>query len=337
MVEIALDAMGGDHAPKEIVRGALRAIEQKAILREELILVGHKEKVAAELRAAGADPAAFSIVHAPEVIGMDESPLEALKRKRHASISVATELVHTGKAAAVVSAGHTGAAVAIAKLRLGTLTGIRRPGIAVAFDSMKGPTVLIDVGANVSCKPVHLFQYGLMGHAYARDVLGLAAPQIGLLNIGEEEEKGNTVVRETHELFRASGLPFVGNVEGQDIFRGKADVLVSDGFVGNVVLKTSEGLGEFLFGLLARELEGVLPKDKAQKVLQRVTSRVDYGEHGGALLVGVEGIVVIGHGRSDARAAAAMLATAKRYVAADVNRHIVAALGPTATRASKSA
>jgi len=330
MVEIALDAMGGDHAPREIVRGALRAVEQGWLAREELILVGDEGRIAAELQSAGVDSKGFRVQHAPEVIEMGETPLDALRKKRASSIGVATELVATGKAAAVVSAGHTGAAVACAKLRLGTLEGIRRPGIAVSFDSLTGPAVLIDVGANVDCKPVHLFQYGLMGHAYARDVLGVKEPTVALLNIGEEEEKGNRLIKETADLYRSSGLPFVGNAEGQDVFRGKATVLVCDGFVGNLVLKTSEGMGEFLLQAFATELQAALAPEKAKEILRRIAQRIDYAEHGGALLLGVEGIVVIGHGRSDARAAASMLRTAKRYVSAEVNRHIVASLRATA-------
>ncbi len=326
MVEIALDAMGGDHAPREIVRGALRAIEKSWVAQAEVLLVGDTERIQAELKAAGAEPARFEIVHAPETIDMDESPLEALRRKRSSSIGVATELVAKRRASAVVSAGHTGAAVACAKLGLGTLPGIRRPGIAVAFESLKGTTVLIDVGANVDCKPVHLFQYGLMGHAYARDVLAVPNPSIALLNIGEEEEKGNRLIKETADLFRASGLSFAGNVEGQDIFRGRADVLVCDGFVGNLVLKTCEGMGEFMLQATGQELAKVHPEESNRGVLRAISSRIDYAEHGGALLLGIEGIVVIGHGRSDARAAASMIRTAKQFVTAEVNRHIVSAL-----------
>ena len=334
MVEIALDAMGGDHAPREIVRGALRAVEAGWIERGELLLVGDRDRIAAELKDAGDDPSRFRVEHAPEIVGMDESPLDALRKKRNSSIAVATELVREKRAAAVVSAGHTGAAVACAKLRLGTLEGIRRPGIAVAFETAKGPAVLLDVGANVDCKPVHLYQYGVMGHAYARDVLGVEQPRVALVNIGEEEEKGNRVLREAHEMLGASGLPFVGNVEGQDLFRGKADVLVCDGLVGNVVLKTSEGAAEFLLELFRSELAAVLAPDALKTALRKVAARLDYAEHGGALLLGIEGIVVIGHGRSDARAAASMLRVARRYVAADVNRHIVAALSAPAPRAS---
>ncbi|HKE01230.1 MAG TPA: phosphate acyltransferase PlsX [Planctomycetota bacterium] len=336
MVEIALDAMGGDHAPREIVRGALRAVESEWIRRDELILVGHRDRIADELREAGADPASFRVEHASEIVGMDESPLDALRKKRDSSISVATELVRNKQAVAVVSAGHTGAAVACAKLRLGTLEGIRRPGIAVAFDTLKGPAVLLDVGANVECKPVHLFQYGVMGHAYARDVLGVAQPRVALLNIGEEEEKGSRALREAHDLLSSSGLPFVGNVEGQDVFRGKADVLVCDGLVGNVVLKTSEGAADFLLELFRRELAASLAPDALKSALRSVAARLDYAEHGGALLLGIEGIVVIGHGRSDARAAASMLRVARCYVAADVNRHIVAALQRPKLGASKA-
>lgn len=327
---IALDTMGGDHAPREIVRGALRAVEKGWIQSEELILVGDQKRVVAELVAAGASENAFPIVHAPEVVEMGDAPLDAIRRKRNSSIVIATDLVRDKRAGAVVSAGHTGAATACAILRLGTLEGIRRPGIAVTFETLKGPAVLIDVGANVDCKPVHLFQYGLMGHAYSRDVLGVATPRIALLNIGEEEEKGNRLAREAADLFRASGLPFVGNVEGQEIFKGKVEVLVCDGFVGNLVLKTSEGMGEFMLQTFARELATMLPPDQVKAMVGKVAHHIDYAEHGGALLLGVDGIVVIGHGRSDARAASSMIKTAKKFVDAGVNRHIVSALASIA-------
>lgn len=324
---IALDTMGGDHAPREIVRGALRAIEKGIITAPELILVGDRDRVAAELKEAGGATVNLQIVHAPDVIEMDEAPLEALRRKRGASIVVATDLVREKRAGAVVSAGHTGAATACAILRLGTLEGIRRPGIAVTFETLRGKAVLLDVGANVDCKPVHLFQYGLMAHAYSRDVLGIATPRIALLNIGEEEEKGNRLAREAADLFRASGLPFIGNIEGQDIFKGKADVLVCDGFVGNLILKTSEGLGEFMLQIFQRELAAVLLPDQVKALVLKSAAHIDYAEHGGALLLGVDGIVIIGHGRSDERAAASMIRVAKKFVDAEVNRHIVTALG----------
>lgn len=333
---IALDSMGGDHAPREIVLGALRAIEKGWVARNDLLLVGDRDRVAAELKTAGADPAQFHLVHAPEVVEMGDAPMDALKKKRNSSISIATELVRDKRAAAVVSAGHTGAATACAILRLGTLEGIRRPGIAVTFESLKGACVLIDVGANVDCKPVHLFQYGLMGHAYSRDILGVASPQIALLNIGEEEEKGNRLSREAAEMFRESGLPFIGNVEGQDIFRGRADVLVCDGFVGNLVLKTSEGMGEFMMHTFANELAAVLPADQVKQLIGRAARHIDYAEHGGALLLGVDGIVIIGHGRSDARAASSMIRVARKFVDADVNRHIVSALAAANAAHQKS-
>jgi glycerol-3-phosphate acyltransferase PlsX len=323
---IAVDAMGGDHAPREIVRGAVRAIEKGWIGPESFIFVGDEAKIRDEVRAVNADPDRFRYEHAPEVIEMGDSPVDALRKKRNSSIVVATELVAQKKAAAVVSAGHTGAAVACAKIRLGTLPGIRRPGIAVAFESLKGPTLLMDVGANVDCKSIHLFQYGLMGHAYAKDVLGVASPRIALLNIGEEEEKGNRLIKETTELLKQSGLPFVGNIEGQDIFKGKADVLVCDGFVGNLLLKASEGMGEFMLQIFERELRQDTAPEKVKESIGRAARHIDYAEYGGALLLGVDGIVVIGHGRSDARAAASMIRTAKRFVAAQVNRHIVTVL-----------
>jgi glycerol-3-phosphate acyltransferase PlsX len=329
---IALDPMGGDHAPREIVRGALRALDNGWLTPGELIFVGDRERVRAEIREAGAKADDFRYEHASEVVEMGDSPVDALRRKRNSSIVVATELVASKRAVAVVSAGHTGAAVACAKLRLGTLTGIRRPGIAVVFESLAGPTLLMDVGANVDCKAQHLFQYALMGHAYLRDVLGVKAPRVALLNIGEEEEKGNRVIKETGDLLRASGLPFVGNAEGQDLFKGKADVLVCDGFVGNLLLKASEGMGEFMLKMFARELAPAMKPEDVKATTARVARHIDYAEYGGALLLGVDGIVVIGHGRSDARAAASMIRTAHEYVRAGVNRHIVSAIESLAQR-----
>lgn len=323
---IALDTMGGDHAPREIVRGALRAIEKNWIAPQDLILVGDEGRIVSELKEAGADATKIPIVHASEVIEMGDAPMDALRKKRNSSIVIATDLVRNQRAAAVVSAGHTGAATACAILRLGTLEGIRRPGIAVTFETIHGPAVLLDVGANVDCKPIHLFQYGLMGHAYMRDVLGITTPRIALLNIGEEEEKGNKLARDAADLFRASGLPFIGNLEGQDIFKGKVEVLVCDGFTGNLVLKTSEGLGEFMLHMFAKELAAVLPAEQIKATVSRVARHIDYAEYGGALLLGVNGIVVIGHGRSDARAAASMIRAAKKFVDAGVNRHIVSVL-----------
>lgn len=342
MEKIALDVMGGDHAPLEIVRGALKAVEKGFVAADAVVLCGDETKIREILRAEKTDENRFSIFHAPEVIEMHESPVEALRKKRNASVVGCVGLVSQKKAGAIVSMGHTGAAVAAATLGLKMLEGVRRPGIAVTFPGEKGPVTVIDVGANINCKAIHLFHYGLMASCYAHDTLGIAEPRIGLLSIGEEEGKGTELVRETHELFRNSNLKFLGNVEGQDIFRGTADVVVCEGFVGNVVLKVSEGLADFIF----RTLKGALASGASssgaspsfppvmQEAIKKFQSKVDYTEYGGAMLLGVDGIMIIGHGRSDARAVASAIRVAAQFIKADVNKHILAGLQKLAPAAN---
>lgn len=325
MIKVALDAMGGDHAPLETVRGALRAVQKGYVASEAVILSGDEAKIQEILRAENAKPGAFPIHHAPELIEMHESPVEALRKKRRASVLGCVELVAGKRAGALVSMGHTGAAVAASTLGLKMLPGVRRPGIAVTLPGEKGPVVVIDVGANIKCKPIHLFHYGLMASYYSHDTLKIQKPMVALLNIGEEDEKGNELVKETHELFRNSNLEFLGNIEGQDIFRGVADVVVCEGFVGNVVLKVSEGLADFIVRTLKREVQAS-GQSQLPEVLRKFQQRVDYGEYGGALLLGVDGIVVIGHGRSDARAVANAIRLAADFIRTDVNRHIIAEL-----------
>ncbi|MBI4605286.1 MAG: phosphate acyltransferase PlsX, partial [Planctomycetes bacterium] len=250
---IAIDAMGGDHAPRQVVLGTIQSARSHPHVRH--ILVGREAEVRAELEAAGwrssvgdgrIDDGRIDVVPAEHVIGMGDSPVESLRRKRGSSIEVAVRLVKTGEAAAMVSAGNTGACVAAATILLGLLPEVRRAGIAVAFHAGASPVVVIDVGANVSSKPEHLIQYGIMANLYARSVLSVENPRIGLLNIGEEDEKGNPLAKTTHQLFSRTRLNFLGNVEGVEIFRGVCDVVVCDGFVGNIVLKVSEGLAERL-------------------------------------------------------------------------------------------
>ncbi|MGQ9557994.1 MAG: phosphate acyltransferase PlsX [Desulfurispora sp.] len=298
---IAVDAMGGDFAPAEVVRGAVLAARQDGL---RPVLVGDEEKIGAEL--AGADRPLVDVLHAPETVGMGESPAVAVRRKRNSSIVRAVQLVREGRAAAVVSAGNTGAVMAAALLGLGRIRGIDRPAIASVLPTRRGRVVLLDAGANVDCSPQHLQQFALMGYLYARDVLGVADPRVGLLNIGEEEGKGNTLTQAAFSLLKDSGLNFIGNVEGRDIFPGRADVVVCDGFVGNVVLKTSEGLAMTLLGMLKDTLGASwlsrLGSLLSLPALQDLRRRLDYAEYGGAPLLGVNGVVVIGHGSSDARA-----------------------------------
>ena len=326
--------MGGDDAPTPIIAGAVRAVRNGFIEANDLILVGDEKKVRSILDSLASD-LDFEIAHFPEVIQMDEDPIEAIRRKKISSIRGCVDLVREKKADAVVTAGHTGAAVAGATLRLKMLKGIRRAGLAVTFNGPNGPTTIIDVGANLTCKPINLFQYGLMGNYFAKDTLGIEIPRIALVNIGSEEKKGNRLVKETLDLFRRAGLNFVGNLEGQEIFRGKADIIVCEGFVGNVLLKVSEGLSEYLLKSIIERLEKPTSTDpresidiynKAVSAVIETGSKIDYTEYGGALLLGVEGIVVIGHGRSDDKAIASALKLARRFAMAGVNKHIVAGI-----------
>jgi len=302
-MKIAVDAMGGDHAPREVVLGAVEAAREYHL---SVVLVGVAERVREELHRIGRDAQGVEIAHAPEVVAMTDPPGEVLRKKKDSSIRVGLNLVAAGEAASFVSAGNSGAVMAAALHILRRVRGVDRPAIAATIPTPSGPIVLIDAGANVGCRPVHLVQFGCMGDAYARKVLGIAEPRVGVVSIGEEESKGTTMTRETAALFRKTGLLFVGNVEGRDFFTGKADVFVCDGFVGNVVLKTMEGmataLGQFLkeeFRKSALARLGVL---FAEGAIRRVRKRLDYAEYGGAPLLGVRGGVVICHGASDARA-----------------------------------
>lgn len=324
---IALDVMGGDDAPAINLVGALRACDPGGNIRldpERLLLVGDRGAIESGLAEAGGNPG-FEILHASQVIGMGESPATALRAKPDSSISRCVGAVKTGAAAAVVSMGNTGAVVGAATLGLGTLEGIKRPGIAVTIDLTGNPLTWIDMGANIAAKPEHLLQYAWMGSVWARTVIGQKDPRVGLLNIGEEPSKGTDLLKATHELLTASALPFVGNVEGGDLFAGGCEVVVCDGFTGNVVLKLMEGMSTFLFGLFTKELR-VNRAEWGAESMERLRKKIDYAEYGGALLLGVNGAVVIGHGKSDAGAVANALAVAARSLDADVNRHIVAGL-----------
>ncbi len=323
---VALDAMGGDDAPRATCRGALLATrpEGGGWSPERIVLVGRRPDIERELADLGGDPG-FTILHAEDVIEMGESPAAALRAKRDSSIAACVRAVRESQAGAVVAMGNTGAAVGAATLGLGTLPGVRRPAIAVTLAMTGRPLTLLDLGANVQPKPAHLSQYGIMGAAYARACLGCERPKVGLLNVGEEDTKGTDVLKEAHRLLRDSGIDFAGNIEGNDIFAHKVDVVVTDGFTGNVVLKLLEQYSNFLLELVGRELARVgleLPAD-AVRALRR---QIDYAEYGGALLLGVDGVVVIGHGRSDERAVANAIGQAVRALEADVNGAIVRAI-----------
>jgi glycerol-3-phosphate acyltransferase PlsX len=309
-MRIALDAMGGDHAPGPIVAGAVEAVRDQPDLT--VVLVGDRAPIEAELANAPDAPLdRLPVVHAAEVVGMHEKPVEALRKKRDNSISKCWGLMAGGEVKAVVSAGNTGAMVASALFNAKMfLPGVRRPGIAAIFPSHQGPIVLIDVGANMNPKAEDLYQYGVMGAIYAETILGVTEPRIGLLNVGTEEEKGTDLTKATRQLFQNSPLAdrFVGNVEGRDIYEGHARVVVCEGFVGNVLLKAGEGAVEFLFATLKQELAGLLPGLPAEAgraisaCLKDLKTRFEYQEFGGGPLLGIRGACIICHGSSGARA-----------------------------------
>ena len=325
---IAVDAMGGDNAPAEIVRGALRALSEHGIA---VTLVGRREAVEAEFRSAGAvTPDGITIVDAREVIEMNEHPANAVRAKRDSSLVSSCALVAAGEARAVVSAGNSGAMLAAALFTIKRIPGVARPAIGAAFPSEAGQTFILDVGANTDCKPEWLAQFAVMGDIYARTMLGIPSPRVALLSNGEESEKGSELVQAAHPLIAALPIQFVGNVEGKDIFRGGCDVVITDGFTGNVVLKVAEGIGEFLFASLAREARkslggkvgGALLKPK----LRPLRDRIDYRKTGGALLLGVAGEVVIAHGRSDAEATMNAIRVAARAADQGVSQVIAGAV-----------
>lgn len=302
-MKIAVDAMGGDHAPREVVRGAVLAAREYSL---SLVLVGQEDRIRKELAEVDASGAAIEVVHASEVVEMCDVPGKALRKKKDSSIRVGLSLVSAGKASSFVSAGNSGAVMAGGLLILRRIRGVDRPAIGATIPTPHGPIVLIDAGANVDCKPAHLLQFGHMGEAYSRKILGIAGPRVAVVSIGEEDSKGTDLTRDTCDLFRKTGLRFVGNLEGRDFFCGKADVFVCDGFVGNVALKTMEGmvqaLGTFLKSEIRKSTMAQVGALLAERALRTVRSRMDYAEYGGAPLLGVRGGVVICHGSSDERA-----------------------------------
>jgi glycerol-3-phosphate acyltransferase PlsX len=324
MIRIAVDAMGGDHAPSAIVDGAVAAARH---LDVQIALIGSTLRVQAALEPhADWRNLSIDIIDAPEVIGMEEAPAAALRRKPGASIRVAAHCVARGQAAALVSAGHTGAAVMAAYASFGTIPGVDRPALATTIPTRAQPAVLLDAGASVECRPQHLLQFAIMGGVYARVALGVARPRIGLLSIGEEETKGNELTREAHRLLKAAPVHFIGNIEGREIYSGVADVVVCDGFTGNIVLKTSEGLVDTVEALLGDELRGTFSSQVgyllSRRAFRRFRKRVDYSEYGGAPLLGVAGLTIVCHGRSSAKAVRNAIAMAYRFAASDFIRRI---------------
>ncbi len=330
-MRIALDAMGGDHAPGPIVAGALEAVGDQPELI--VVLVGDQAQIEAELaKAPGAPRDRLPILHASQVVGMDEKPIEALRKKRDSSISRCWGLMAGGDVKAVVSAGNTGAMVASALFNAKMfLPGVRRPGIAAIFPSHRGPIVIIDVGANMNPKAEDLYQYGVMGAIYAETILGVAEPRIGLMNVGSEDDKGTDLTRATRSLYQSGPLAdrFVGNVEGRDIYEGHARVVVCEGFVGNVLLKAGEGAVEFLFATLKQEMARILPGLPPEAggaiaaSLKGLKTRFEYEEFGGGPLLGIRGACIICHGSSGARAIKNALRVAATMAEDRINALIV--------------
>ena len=325
-MKVVLDAMGGDHAPAAAIEGVLTAVGRETVTESEVVLVGQRASIVAALEQQGASAELFAIVDAPDELAGGESPVEALKKKPKNSIAVGLGLVKAGKADVFVSAGNTGLIVAAATLELRCLEGIRRPGIAVTIHGERGPFIIIDVGANPQPKALHLLHYAIMGSAYHRDTFGTGMPRVGLMNIGSEDRKGNALVRGAKDLIsqNAATFEFVGNVEGVEVFSGACDVVVSDGFTGNVLLKVSEGIAEYMLRAISSLMQQEAVDEVARlRVLQQMRSNVDYSNYGGALLLGVEGIVTICHGRSKGTAFSNAIRFASRAVGSRVNEHTV--------------
>jgi glycerol-3-phosphate acyltransferase PlsX len=335
-MRIAVDAMGGDYGPKVVVEGAVAGARD---FGATVVLVGDRAAIEPELARLRAETLPVEIHHASQVVGMGESPAQALRRKRDSSMRVAIQLVKDGEAAAFVSAGNTGAAMALAMFVIGVLPGIDRPALAAVLPNRKRFTVLLDVGANVDPKSWHLLQFAVMGHVYARDILALDHPRVGLLSVGEEEGKGNELVKEAYDLLKDSSLNFVGNVEGRDIYNGRCDVVVTDGFTGNVALKISESLvdtlGEMLKEELTRDVRARFGAALAQPAFQRFKQRVDYTELGGAPLLGIDGAAIVCHGASPVKAIKNAVRVAMTWAKAGVNDHIKAAVEAEVARGGR--
>ena len=316
MIRIAVDAMGGDHAPGVVVRGAVAAARDN----RSIVLVGAAAAIERELARVGGPQDGIRVEHAAEAVGMAEPATTPIRRKPDSSIMRCAELVAAGEAEAMVSAGNTGAAVISARMAIGALEGVDRPALAAIFPSRCGRTVVLDVGANVDSKPAHLRQFAVMGHFYAREILGSAEPRVGLLSIGEEEGKGTGLTRQVASVLKTTGLNFIGNVEGRDVFSGAADVVVCDGFVGNAVLKSAESLAELITDMtreeLARSWRARLGLALARPAIEALQRRTDYEELGAVPLLGVRGGCFIAHGRSSSRAVASAIRSAAEFSAA---------------------
>jgi len=319
---VAVDAMGGDYGPRVVVEGALSAAREWDI---EVLLVGVEELIKKEFDRLNHSKAKVTIVNASEYIGMGEG-IWSLRRKKKTSIQVGTQLVKANEAQAFVSTGNTAAVVYISNKILGALAGVERPGLSLLVPTLRGLTLLIDVGANVNCTPNHLMQFAVMGRIFMENVLGLKDPRIGLMSVGEEETKGNDLTRQVSKKLSASSLNFIGNIEGKDIYSGNADVIVSDGFTGNVALKTSEGMIDTLLRMARTEIMGNLFAKIGYMLMKRnlkkLYKRIDYSEYGGAHLLGLKGVCIIGHGRSNPVAVKNAVKLARDYVTNRVQEKI---------------
>ena len=323
-MKIAIDGMGGDRAPEVIVDGVVQAAREFGY---ELVLVGDKTMLKRELSRQRRCPDNIIIEHASEVVGMDEAPAISVRRKRNSSIAVGVELMKRGEVDAFISAGNTGAVVCSATLNLGLLPGVERPGISIVFPTFTGVSMMIDIGANIDPKPIHLLHYAIMGDAYCKYILGKDKPSIGLLSIGEEASKGTDFVKETHKLLEETSLNFTGNLEGRDVFTGKCDVVLTDGFVGNIVLKVAEGIGSAIARLMKSQIKnrpvariGALLSKSAFK---RLWKDLDYTEYGGAPLLGVDGRIIISHGSSTAKAIKNAIRRGAEFKENELNRRII--------------
>ena len=328
-MQIALDAMGGDHGHEELITGALLAVKQAglsvSLVGDEALLHKHLDSLAPD----GKTSKLIKIVHSSQVVEMNEHPVDAVRKKKDSSVMVAFDLVHRGEADAAVSAGNSGATMAAALRKLGRLGAISRPGIASIFPTLKKPVVLMDIGANVDCRAQHLFQFAIMASAFSR-VNDVQKPRVGLLTIGEETGKGNSLIKETYPLLEKSSLNFIGNVEGRDVFQGNVDVIVCDGFVGNICLKVSEGLAEAAMLMLRDEIlksfSAKIGYFLARKAFRAFRKRVDYAEYGGAPLLGINGVGIICHGKSSSQAIKNAILEAATMVKRNINRDILESL-----------
>lgn len=332
-MKIIVDAMGGDYAPRVVIEGTVAAVNEYNV---EVILVGDQAQIKPLLAKHKYNVDKISIEHTTEVIGMCESAATSVRRKRNSSIVLGVNMVKEGRGDAFFSAGNTGAVVCAGTLGLGLLPGVERPGIAIVTPNIKGISLIIDVGANIDPKPTQLLQYGIMADVYCRYILNLDNPRVGILNIGEEEGKGTGFIKETRELIEKSKLNFIGNVEGKDLFSGKCEVILCDGFVGNVALKVSESAVEamqvFLKRHLLSSLLGKIGLIFMIPSLKRLKKELDYAEYGGAPLLGVNGVVIIGHGRSNARAIKNAIRVAKEEVERKFTQHVLEAIQDKTTK-----